>query len=329
MPAQPPVAQLEHYLHENLSVTVALMPWADSSRLPFFLQDRYCFFEASLLGSAYLFMVDKAEAEESPAAIRKHLDQVKAKWHEAVVYVRERVTAYNRKRLIEQKVPFVVPGNQMYLPMLGIDLREHFRKLRPDKRRFSPSTQAVLICALLRDTECLGPTELAGKLGYSIMTTSRALDDLEAAELAESSSVGRGRRLLLKGPKPEVWKKAQEFLRTPVASHHPIRMAHRQELPGPLAGLSALAHYSMLAEPQGVVIALGREGWRALVQQKAITEASMEEPDGLIVEVWSYAPSLFASAKVVDRLSLYLSLRETKDERVETALNQMMENIQW
>ena len=323
------VAQLEHYLHENLSVTVALMPWADGSRMPFFLQERYRFFEASLLGSAYLFMVDKAEAEESPAAIRKHLDQVKAKWREAVVYVRERVTAYNRKRLIEQKVPFVVPGNQMYLPMLGIDLREHFRKLRPDKRRFSPSTQTVLIHALLRDTQGLSPTELAAKLGYSAMTTSRALDDLEAAELAESSSVGRGRRLLLKDPKPEVWKKAQEFLRTPVASRHPVRTAHRQELPGPLAGLSALAHYSMLAEPQGVVIALGREGWRALVQQKAITEASMEEPDGLIVEVWSYAPTLFASAKVVDRLSLYLSLRETKDERVETALNQMMENIRW
>ena len=106
------------------------------------------------------------------------------------------------------------------------------------------------------------------------MTLSRALDELEAAELAESSPVGRERRLLLKGSKLDVWKKAQEFLRTPVAGRHSVRMAHRHELPGPLAGLSALARYSMLAEPQGVVVAVNREEWRSLVQRKAAAKLS-------------------------------------------------------
>lgn len=48
-----------------------------------------------------------------------------------------------RKRLIEQKVPLLVPGNQLYLPDLGIDLREYFRKppTAPDTAR-SPATQA-------------------------------------------------------------------------------------------------------------------------------------------------------------------------------------------
>ncbi|MCX5684570.1 MAG: hypothetical protein NT049_12900 [Planctomycetota bacterium] len=329
MPTQALVAQLQRYLHENLNVTVALTPWADSSRLPLFLQERYHFFHAPLLGSAYLFMVDKAETEESPAAIRKHLEQVQAKWHEAAIYVRQRVTGYNRKRLIEQKVPFVVPGNQMYLPTLGIDLREYFRRLRPDKRNFSPSTQAVLIHALRQDTQRLSLTELAAKLGYSVMTTSRALSELETAELAESSSVGRGRRLLLRGPKPEVWNKAQEFLRTPVTSRHPAGMKQRQRLSGPQAGLSALAHYSMLAEPQGMVVALSRKDWRSLVPRNAAGEFPVEEPGGLIVEVWSYAPTLFARAGVVDPLSLYLSLRETQDERVEAALDRMMESLRW
>ena len=329
MPDKALVAQLEHYLHENLNAALSLVPWADGGRLPLFLQQRYRFFEAALLGTRLLFMFDKTEAEESPAAIRKHLDQVKARWPEPVVYVRQRVTAYNRKRLIEQKVPFIVPGNQMYLPMLGIELREHFKGRRPDTRRFSPATQVVLIHALLRDTTHLGPTELAARLGYSVMTMSRALNELEAAELTEPSPTGRKRHLLLKGAKPAVWKKAQEFLRSPVAGRHSVRMEHRQELPGPLAGLSALAHYSTLTEPQGTVIAVSREGWRTLLKQQAAVEIPVDEPDGLVVEVWNYAPTLFASSGIVDRLSLYLSLRETKDERVEAALNQMTENIPW
>ncbi|MCK7468892.1 MAG: hypothetical protein MZU91_12730 [Desulfosudis oleivorans] len=45
-----------------------------------------------------------------------------------VVYVTRTLASYERKRLIEQKVPFLVPGNQLYLPDLGIDLREYFRK---------------------------------------------------------------------------------------------------------------------------------------------------------------------------------------------------------
>jgi len=52
------------------------------------------------------------------------MDVIQTKQKDDVVYVRTRMTAFNRKRLIEQKVPFIVPGNQMYLPTLAIDLRE-------------------------------------------------------------------------------------------------------------------------------------------------------------------------------------------------------------
>jgi hypothetical protein len=47
------------------------------------------------------------------------------------------------------------------------------------------------------------------------------------------------------------------------------------------------------------------------------------------VEVWSYPPKATADGPVVDRLSLYLSLRGTADERVEVALNQLLEDMKW
>jgi hypothetical protein len=85
------------------------------------------------------------------------------------------------------------PGNQMYLPMLAIDLREHFRRIREETPTFSPSTQVVVLHALLRDAgQVLIPTEMAQLLGYSAMTMTRAFDELETASLAEVTIRGRG-----------------------------------------------------------------------------------------------------------------------------------------
>lgn len=67
------------------------------------------------------------------------------------IYVTDALASYERKRLIEQKVPFIVPGNQLYLPELGIDLREYFRQRAGSAESpLSPSAQALLITALLR-----------------------------------------------------------------------------------------------------------------------------------------------------------------------------------
>ena len=321
--------KLERYLYDALGIRVAVVLWETEGSMSLFLQDRYRFFRAAVLNQKCLFMVDVHAEEESPAAIRKHVEQVPGKWDGPVVYVRDRIMAYNRKRLIEHKVSFIVPGTQMYLPTLGIDLREHFRRFREEKRSLRPAAQAVLIHALLRDAGNLGPTALAGILGYSVMAMSRALDDLETAELGQTTINGRERCLCLAGPKHEVWGKAQPLLRSPVVKCHAISVAPNAELSGSRAGLDALTHYTMLAEPRNSVVALGRESWKVFQQADGVKRAMNDEPGAVTVEVWSYKPVLFAEGGWVDRLSLYLSLREVQDERVQAALDQMVKEVSW
>lgn len=326
------VTQLERYLRDTLGITPRIAPWKGEGSLPFFLRDRYGFYRARILGTSCVFMVDRGEREEPPAAIRKHVDAVQAGRDESVVYVREHVTAYRRKRLVEQKLPFVVPGNQMYLPGLGLDFREHFRKPHHRPGTLRPSSQALLLYALLRDAEGMGPTLLAGALGYSAMTMSRAFDELDAAGLCESSHRGRGRdrRLHLGGARRDVWERALPFLKSPVKSRRAVHLVPGKRLPGPKAGWSALAHYSMLAEPENVVVALGREDWKFLESGDEATPAMAGEADAVIVEVWTYAPALLAEDGQVDRLSLYLSMRDMEeDERVQAALHRMMEDMPW
>jgi len=321
--------ELERYLHDALGVSVKTTPWSGVGQLPPVLRERYRFAKAELLGLRALLVIDANPEEQSPATVRKHLDMLQTKQPAELIYVRARVTAYNRKRLIEQKVPFIVPGNQMYLPMLAIDLREHFRRIREEAPTFSPSTQVVVLHAMLRDAgQVLIPSEMAPLLGYSAMTMTRAFDELETAKLAEVTVRGRERCLRFIGDRREIWEKAQPFLRNPVSKRLFIRRINGAE-GATHAGLTALAHYSMLAPPAYTTYALSREEWKTLRQQHKIIEVPVQDPDVSEIEVWWYSPARFAEHGMVDQLSLYLSLKADHDERTETALEEMMEKIEW
>lgn len=330
--------QIHDYLGELLGMEVIAVPWGAAGRLPAFLVDRYEVLEGTILDRPVLFLADAAAEAESPAMLCKHIALVGTKCDWPVVYVRERITAYNRKRLIEHRVPFLVPGNQLFLPDLGIDLREVFRRQTETRLELRPATQAVFIDALLRDGDRpLTIAELAAQLGYSAMSIGRAFSDLVAAGLAISRMVRRERTLALASPPRELWLRAQPFLSTPVRSRHFIQIrgtqthgtqTHPGEL-GLTAGLSALAAYSTLAEPKNPVTAVSREQWTALRQRGAVVELPMREPDACEVETWIYSPRPYRGRHVVDPLSLTLSLRPATDERVEQALEQTLESLPW
>jgi RNA polymerase sigma factor (sigma-70 family) len=267
--------------------------------------------------------------EQPAATVRKHMNQVRSKWDGEIIYVRDQVAAYQRRRLIEQKVPFVIPGNQMYLPMLGIDLREHFRQIRQAAPNLMPATQVVVIHVLLHGIDhVFTPVELAERLGYSKMTMTRAFNELEAAGLGDISMEGRQRCLRFHSGHGKLWKKTLPLLRSPVKQCRHVRPPARKRF-GTIAGLSALAHYSMLAAPSIPVVAVSSSQWKTFQKDTSLAKAAADDPESLEVQVWSYDPKLFISDGTVDRLSLFLSLRDDEDERVEAALEEMMEAVSW
>ncbi len=250
----PTLTNLTRYLRDTLGIETAPIPWRCADNLPFHLRNTYTFHEIQLLDVPCLLMHDHGDTSQTPASIRKHLDLVGASWPGELVYVRETFTSYNRKRLIEHRVPFIIPGNQMYLPLLGIDLREHFRQARSVPHKFSPSTQALIIHLLLNGTRTavFSPAEMAEQLGHS-----------------------------------------------------------------------------MLSAPTGPVVALGARNWAAVKQDLQGREIPFADPSAWEIQVWTYDPNLCAADNAVDRLSLYLSLKDDGDERVEEALEEMMKGLAW
>jgi hypothetical protein len=47
------------------------------------------------------------------------------------------------------------------------------------------------------------------------------------------------------------------------------------------------------------------------------------------IEVWSYPPERLGDHEMVDPLSLYLSLRNSQDERVQQQLEQLIAEVKW
>jgi len=122
--------QLKRYLSDALGIMVTLSKPANPESLPFFLQDIYEVFQVVLLNEKFIVLASRNDSELTPATIHKHIDIVNQQLKIKAIFVHSTISSFNRKRLVEYKVPFVIPGNQMYLPDLGIDLREYFIKKR-------------------------------------------------------------------------------------------------------------------------------------------------------------------------------------------------------
>ena len=316
---------LESYLSDILGIQITIHRWKEQNKLPFFLTITYDFDEMLLLGHPCLLMIAKKDAAVTPAKISKHQGLVQKQWSGLCIYIPNEISAYNRKRLMAHQIPFIVPGNQLYLPDLGMDLREHYQKLRNPIKHFSPATQVVVIHALVCGIQAhFTPSELVKTLGYTLMTMTRAFDELETANIGEVKRKGKERWWQFKRSKEELWNQTKPLMKTPVKKQ--TWAIHKK--PIAIAGLSALAHYSMLSTPARPTYAIGVDQWK-IWKQEGVEECLSADDALFDLEIWHYNPDLFLSTRshIIDPFSLYLSLDSKADERIESALSEMMEKI--
>ncbi len=319
------LTELQRYLHETLDVTIHYKSWQDQETLPIYLTNAYHFKESSILNQPCLFMFAQELNGNTPANIRKHWEQVSHQYPGITIYVQTAITAYDRKRLIGQKIPFIVPSKQMYLPEMGIELREHFQRMRLHETPYlSPAAQTVVIYALAgKMEEKSTASTLAKELGYSTMTISRVFDELASTNIGEINKAGKERWWISIVTKQDLWQQAKPKLRSPTKEVIWIKQIPESVKPTMLAGESALSQYSSLNPPTLPVYAIHKTIWTNL--QKDVIEESIIPQEALFeLQIWHYNPALLSDSSTVDPFSLYLSLKDTYDERIEIALDEMM-----
>jgi DNA-binding transcriptional ArsR family regulator len=322
------VKNLEAYLRETLHTTVRLERWHGEAALPAYLTGQYDFFDGTV-GNVHILFLQSAE-EPVPSAAKKHERTLQQNWTGPVAFVFERITPRTRQRMVSEGLSFVVPGNQVYLPALGVNLRERYQTRMQTTDRLRPSAQVLFLHVLTNRSPASGtPSGSARRLGYTAMAMGQALNQLEDAKLVNVHKEGRERLFELAGEPADLWQRAQPLLASPISRRRYLVGVAPSGRIGLAAGLSALTTYSALAEPTVPVVALERVNTKSLLDAHGVQELPTADEAELEVEVWSYEPGLLSEGPAVDRLSLYLSLRDDTDERVHSALDEMMRGITW
>ena len=303
-----------------------------TNRLPYFLQDTYEVLPGKILGQPITLACIKGHEPVAVQQIDQHTRRLQELLNAPVIVALPEIAPGERKQLIAQGVAFVVPNRQLFAPQMGMIFTERFGNLNTRvQEQASPATQALLIWFLNHypTTDTWHPFQDAAALGYAGMTATRAIRELLQFKLFELDVRGRTKYLKLQMDRRQLWEMAKPYLRTPVAKTH--WTYDRQVLEMPYirwAGESALAKLSMINEPQQKVVALTAEA-----AQKAKQAGIFFEPrklaDGIAVQVWRYLPTMQIKENTVDQLSLWLSLKDNQDDRIQMALGDLEETFKW
>lgn len=158
---------------------------------------------------------------------------------------------------------------------------------------------------------------------------TRVFNELEAAKIGKLINNGKKRWWIFEDSKRDLWEQTNSMLRSPVRNRQGMKLLAGNKMPQmPLAGISALTETTMINQPLLPIYAIGIEEYRRTSIPKRLHISPVDETD-LEVEIWNYNPKSFAENGRVDPFSLYLSLRDTNDERIEKALEELMEKIKW
>jgi len=321
--------RVSRYLAEVLGLHMSFAPYAKAPDLPHVLQDAYVFHEAELLGRHFLTLTPQNE-QPSPASLEKQLVWLKEKTGLRGIVVLSALPAHTRRRLIERRIPFVVPDSQLYLPDLGIVLREQTPGAKRRMKYLSPASHVFVLAACLGRLSPSGPlsaTALAGVFGYTKMTLSRSLEELRRLDLVHDDGDRRSASTRFRHVGRELWESARPFLRSPVK-----RRIYLEEPPGGPAlpaGEFALSGQTQLSTPPQTTWALGTADWKEMQAHRSFRMLSDAAGDTapFELEIWSYPPGRLSDGPHVDPLSLALSLSDQTDDRVQIAIDDLLKRV--
>ena len=330
------IQSFAQYVEAVAGIAPMLKPAPDAlQKLPIYLGSLYDAWKGNLLNRRYLFLFFKGRAHHTPAEVAGHCRVAMRELGEPIAFVFADLESFARQRLVQYRVPFVVPGRQMYLPLFLIDFRERggnrIRRTSEVIEHLSGAAQTLLLYYLQkpRAPELCSLREWAALLGYSAMTATRIARELAETQLCRIEQNKRKTLLDFDHDCRALWEKALPFLRTPIRGRTHVRFVNKSHLPWLQAGIPALSHHTMLADDGHIVVAMSNSEYARALVEKRIKEVPFLDEDAGTVERWRYRPEILADRPTVDRLSLYLSLREDPDERVQGALKDLLEDVKW
>ena len=308
------------YLNKVLGIEVTYEN-VEFTHLPNFIVTRYRLQMASMNGKKVIFLYPKTELEQI-VVLKKHIARIQKNENMPIVLVLKEITSRQKEYLIRERIPFIVEERQIYLPFMALYLQQRCNAERKPREEILPSAQMLLLHFIYGGAKEMSTSRAAKDLKLTPTSISRASKQLEEMGMLHIKKVGVQRILQSEDSPKMLFKKAGDILQNPVKRtiYIPKELVKTELLE---SGYSALAEYSMLNKPNIKCYATER-----ISQWKDVMTNSLQDSQVQVaVEMWRYNPQKLSTRNTVDELSLALSLRKDVDERVEAAVEEMLNEL--
>ncbi|MDL2240140.1 hypothetical protein LJC25_02405 [Bacteroidales bacterium OttesenSCG-928-K03] len=262
----------------------------------------------------------------TPLKYKKIIQQIENVVDMPIVVLLDSLTYYERERLINQGIYFIISDKYAFLPSLIVNIQAKKRE-KKTQVRLTPAAQYILLDYLLVENSKSEFTikMLEEILPYNYITLARAITSLENCQLCISEiQDNSGIKLIrFKDSKQELWMNAQNYLSSPVKKILYCDSVVKDNFT--ISGVNALSFYSHLNPEQYGTVAI----WDRQFKPK---DGHYNEIEGLYkIEVWKYPTTIpyQSNGSIVDKLSLFLSMKDDPDSRIEKELEIMIEDMKW
>ncbi|MCL2663846.1 MAG: MarR family transcriptional regulator [Oscillospiraceae bacterium] len=308
------------YIEKTLGEHVTRQKWQGVTNIPYYLHYAYNFEQATIGTQKCLILSPKGELD-TISAIKKNIRRIQKEWDYQILFEMEKLSRQRKETLIKEKIPFVVPGKQLYIPFMGVALQEKCDASKAtDVEKLSPSSQVLLFLFIYGNNEPLYHSEVQKRLGFKPMRVTRAAAQLVDVGLLKTYTDNIRKVLTSELTPKELFEKAKPYLLNPVRRKIYIDKSDVQT-DYFLAGESALSIRTMLSYPQIDVYGTTKAPSTKKIKQLVDNEAQCT------LEVWRYNPTILSDENGADVLSLAISLGKIQDERVEMSIEEMLNNI--
>lgn len=319
---------MEKYLADIFGLSVKIKKWDGESRLPLYLRNKKEYFVISF-GDMRSILMKNTSDNFNVSVFKKEMEEIEKYSGMQVVLWLDAVSTYQRNALINNRISFIVPYSQFYVPEFGICLKEFCAGKRKKVEKISAMAQFLLLYFIyLKKREAKSQSELGKCLEMSAMGISRAVQELQDIDLLEIRKDGTRKIVEAVDNGRGLYQLSSKYLQSPVQKR--IYVDSRSfDMNLPVAGETALAKQSILNYPKHMVYAMDKKRIKDIPQEYIVEPKMVAECSYVEIELWKYNPLVYARNGLVDIVSLAESFKETDDERVEMQMEEVMEKYIW
>ena len=300
--------------------------------LPMYLTSNRDFCDVNSCGMNFTAIVPNNGQTFSAEALSKQIEKYKQAFSQPTAFFFENTTAIQQKALIENRIPFLANPTIVFLPFLGIAMQQRRKsssEYSVQKEKMSPQTQLLFLYMLYKVKDAyVSRTQAAQDCGLNVMAVSRSGKELASYGLIKQEEHGRSVLMTCALNGKDLIQKAMSYLISPVQKNIIVK---KTDLKAnfPIAGETALSSMTMLGSPKIETCANAKKEISPNIVDYT-KDARWLAPETLTnVQIWKYNPTQFTKDGCVDPLSLYLSMKDSKDERIQACLDEMMEKTKW